>query len=148
MTSTRNPGPLDRALALSVAEVALGAAESAERRITVAIVDERGHDLLVLRGDGAGWFTAGIARAKAATAAAMGVPSASLASWREDYPELIGLVGGQMAQELTTLPGGLPLQRGGRVLGAIGVSGASPAEDVAFAEAGAAAWAEAVLAAG
>lgn len=93
----------------------------------------------MLRGDGAPWFTAGVARAKAATAALMGAASGDLAGLRAAHPELLDLIGAQTPQPMTTLAGGVPVRLGGDVVGAIGVSGADPDEDVAFARAGIAA---------
>ncbi|MDN4174062.1 heme-binding protein [Nocardioides sp. SOB77] len=130
---------LDRAAAEAVAAAALDAARAAGVRVSVAVVDERGADVVVLRDDGAAWFTPGVARAKAATAAAMGAPTAALRELRTAYPELADLVDDQLPQRFTTLPGGVPLALGGRSVGAVGVSGAHPDQDVACAEAAAAA---------
>ncbi|MGW0040267.1 heme-binding protein [Rhodococcus sp. NPDC003348] len=130
---------LDSTRARAAAEAALAAAQQDGKRISVAVVDHRGHDVLVVRGDGAPWFTAGVARAKAATAALMGAASGDLAGLRAAHPELIDLIGGQTAQPMTTLAGGVPVRLAGVVVGGIGVSGADPDEDVAFARAGLAA---------
>ena len=134
-------GTLGPATAQEVAAAVLAAAPGASRQVSVAVVDERGHDLVVLRGDGAAWFTPGVARAKAASAALMRSPTAALADLRTAHPELADLIDGQLAQPLTTLPGGVPLVLAGRHVGGLGVSGAHPDEDVAFAERGAAALA-------
>jgi glc operon protein GlcG len=134
----RSGGTLDLGAANAVAAAVLAAA-AAGRQVSVAVVDDRGHDLVVLRGDGAAWFTPGIARAKAASAAAMRSPTAALADLRATYPELVDLVDGQLARPLTTLPGGVPLLLDGRHVGGLGVSGAHPDEDVGYAEQGAAA---------
>ncbi|MGW0173566.1 heme-binding protein [Rhodococcus sp. NPDC003322] len=130
---------LDSTRARAAAEAALAAAQQDGKRISVAVVDHRGHDVLVVRGDGAPWFTAGVARAKAATAALMGAASGDLAGLRAAHPELIDLIGAQTAQPMTTLAGGVPVRLAGVVVGGIGVSGADPDEDVAFARAGLAA---------
>nr|WP_255670399.1 heme-binding protein [Aeromicrobium wangtongii] len=130
---------MDRDAATAVADTALAEAASRGLRVSVAVVDERGHDLVVVRGDGAAWFTPGVARAKAATAAAMGRPTSDLADLREAHPELLDLLAGQVAHPLTTLPGGLPLMADGRCVGAVGVSGAHPDDDVACAATAAAA---------
>lgn len=125
--------PLDRATATRIAEAALAAAAARGLRVAVAVVDERGHDLVVVRGDGAAWFTPAVARTKAATAVAMRSATGELAGLREAYPELFDLVSTQVAHPLTSLPGGLPLMADGRCLGAVGVSGAHPDDDVACA---------------
>lgn len=130
---------LDAARARAAAEAALAAAHQDGKRISVAVVDQRGHDVLVVRGDGAPWFTAGVARAKAATSALMGAQSGDLAGVQAAHPQLIDLIDAQTVQPLTTLPGGVPVRLAGTVVGAIGVSGADPDEDVAFARIGLAA---------
>ena len=135
-------GTLGLAAAQDVAAASLAAAAAAGRQVSVAVVDERGHDLVLLRGDGAAWFTPGVARAKAASAAVMRSPTAALGDLRSAYPELADLIDGQLAHPLTTLPGGVPLLLAGRHVGGLGVSGAHPDEDVAFAERGAAALAD------
>lgn len=130
---------MDLTRARAATEAALEAAASDGKRISIAVVDQRGHDVLVVRGDGAPWFTTGVARAKAATAALMGAASGDLAGLRAAHPELLDLIGEQTTVPVTTLPGGVPVRLGADVIGAIGVSGADPDEDVAFARAGVAA---------
>lgn len=118
------------------AEAAIRAARQDGRNVSVAIVDNNGHDVLVVR-DGAAWFTPGIARAKAATAALMAMPTAAYAELSERIPELAKAIDAQSEQSFTSLPGGLPLIDKGVVIGGIGVSGATPDQDVTYAEAGA-----------
>jgi uncharacterized protein GlcG (DUF336 family) len=103
-------------------------------RVSVAVVDERGFDLVVVRGDGATWFTPDVARTKARTAAAFGRPTESLGSLKEGYPDLHDLVAEGLPFRPTALPGGLPIKRGTRVVGGLGVSGARPDEDVELAQ--------------
>ncbi|EME14770.1 hypothetical protein G419_25127 [Rhodococcus triatomae BKS 15-14] len=132
---------IDLTRARAAAEAALDAAERNGKRISVTVVDHRGHDVFAVRGDGAPWFTVGVARAKAATAALMGAASGDLAGLRAAHPDLLDLIGAQTTQPMTTLAGGVPVRLDGRVVGAIGVSGADPDEDVSFARAGIAALA-------
>lgn len=120
-------------------DAALEAARQGGNRVSVAIVDARGHDLLVVRDDGAAWFTAGVARAKAATSALVGIPTTAYSGLADAHPALAELIDGQAAQSLTTLPGGLPVIVDGEVVGGIGVSGAQPEQDVEYAQAGLAA---------
>lgn len=128
-------------LGLKTARTIVAAAQAAAgadgKSISVAVVDDHGRDVLVERMDGASWFTAGVARAKAATAAAMRRPTADLGSLREAYPELVQLIAGQLAQPFTSLPGGVPLLVDGTLVGAVAVSGATPEGDVAYASIGA-----------
>ncbi|WP_091321381.1 heme-binding protein [Geodermatophilus ruber] len=115
--------------------VALAHAAATGLRVSVAVVDAGGWDVAVGRGDGAPGFTAGIARAKAGTAAAFRRPSGELAALREVRPEVLELAGEQLAFRPTTLSGGVPVVRDGAVVGAVGVAGATPEQDVECAEA-------------
>ncbi|WP_137726422.1 GlcG/HbpS family heme-binding protein [Prescottella subtropica] len=126
---------LDLAAARLAVEAALEAARRDGSRVSVAVVDARGHDLLVVRDDGAAWFTAGVARSKAATSALMGIPTTAYAGLADAYPALADLIDDQTRPTMTTLPGGLPVMVGGEVVGAIGVSGAQPEQDVEYAKA-------------
>lgn len=56
--------PLGLATSRRIAEAVLDAARRDGQSVSVAVVDNQGHDLVVLRDDSA-WFTAGVARAKA-----------------------------------------------------------------------------------
>lgn len=123
---------------MATAETALRAAmeyaAGAGLRVSVAVVDHRGVDVALRRADGATWFTPEVARAKARTAATFGRSSASVGQMKEDHPELYGLVVSTLAWTATTLPGGLPLVNDGQTLGAVGVSGAHPDDDVRAAQ--------------
>lgn len=81
--------------------------------------------------------TLGLGAAKAVPAAAMPSPTAVLGDLRAAYAELADLIHGQLAQPLTTLPGGVPPLLDGRHVGGLGVSGAHQDEDVSYAEKGA-----------
>lgn len=130
---------LTNAQAVAVLRVAVTYAENAGMRVSVVVVDERGFDVVLERSDGAAWFTPGLARAKARTAAAFGVRSESLAPIREERPEVWALIAQEVAFTPTALAGGVPLVSGGRILGAIGVSGDKGPQDALAADAGAAA---------
>jgi len=125
--------------ARELAAAAHAAAAEAGKSISVAVVDAAGRDVLVERSAGASWFTADVARSKAATAAALGRPSVALTGLREAYPELVTLIDGQLPRPLTSLPGGVPVLVDGVLVGAVAVSGATPEQDVVCAEAAAAA---------
>ncbi|MGW0022632.1 GlcG/HbpS family heme-binding protein [Rhodococcus sp. NPDC003382] len=125
---------------LATVEPAVRAAlEAAERDgvgVCVAIVDDRGHEVMLVR-DRAIWFTAGAARAKAATSALLGMTTSSFAELAGEYPDLTPLIQGQVKESITTLPGGVPLTVSGEVVGGIGVSGATPDQDAEYANVGA-----------
>lgn len=126
---------LTRARAEALAHSVLESASLRGLRVSVAVVDPRGFDLIVVRGDGATWFTPEVARTKARTAASFGRPSASLVQMREAYSDLFDLVSATLPFSATTLPGGLPIEVDGQLIGGLGVSGAQPAEDVDLAQA-------------
>ena len=120
--------------ALKVAEATLAHARHLGIKVSVCVVDSRGYELITLRADGANWFTAEVARSKARTSAVMRRDSGALDGLKGSYPELFRLIGGQLPFEPTTLPGGVVHE--GETTWAVGVSGATPEQDVACARAG------------
>ncbi|HEY5880554.1 MAG TPA: heme-binding protein [Nakamurella sp.] len=130
---------LTNARAVAVLRAAMTYAENAGMRVSIVVVDERGFDVVLERSDGAAWFTPALARAKARTAAAFGARSESMAPIREQRPEVWALIAQEVAFTPTALAGGVPIVSGGRILGAIGVSGDKGHQDALAADAGAAA---------
>lgn len=100
------------------------------RPICVAVCDSRGLLLAFARMDGAPARSVRISQGKAYTSARMGVTTAALlARLHREQIE----VGYFCDPELTALPGGSPLKdAAGQLLGAVGVSGLSSAEDQAI----------------
>jgi uncharacterized protein GlcG (DUF336 family) len=92
---------------------------------SIAIVDSGGALILFSREDGAAAVTAEVAVLKARTSARAGMASHDLAAMSQDQPtrDLFILL------QLTDDPGGVPLLRSGRVVGAVGVSGGSADQD-------------------
>jgi glc operon protein GlcG len=135
------------AQAQAMAQAALEHAAAQSLRISLSIVNASGHEVLSLRSDGASWFTVEVARSKARTAAAMRRETEKLGALKENYPELLALIDGQLPFTPTTMAGGIPLwEHGtadaggglrGSLRGGIGVSGASPEQDAACARAAA-----------
>lgn len=106
--------------------------------VAIAVVDDAGHLVACERMDGALWVTPEIARAKANAAAAF---RASTLDLEERFTRRL-----LFADNVATLGdyrfvfgrGGMPLVDGGRIVGAVGVSGAVPADnDQAIADAAA-----------
>ncbi|MCD4534319.1 heme-binding protein [Nocardioides sp. cx-169] len=111
------------------------AATESSLRVSIVVVDARGIEVASARMDEATWFTLGIARSKARSAVAFGRPSADLGAMREAHPDVWRLADDQLPFEATTLPGGILVHDAeGAVVGAIGVSGAAPEEDVRVAQ--------------
>ena len=111
-------------------------ASSLDIRITVAVVDEGGLLIALGRMDGALPLSPQIAEAKAVGAAMLYRDGASLAELAKDRPGFFSV-----ADRLTRLPivpglGSMLVRRDGRVLGAVGVSGGRPEQDLECAEAG------------
>lgn len=110
-------------------------------RVTIAVLDPRGDLVALQRMDGALWRSVPISQGKAAASAAWDMPSGDLAE-RWDQPVVRALA---MMEQGRLIPwqGALPVRRpDGAMIGAIGVSGARPAEDEAVAAAGLAAMSE------
>jgi uncharacterized protein GlcG (DUF336 family) len=126
---------LERADVLLVAEAAEAEAQRNGWAVTIAIVDHGGHLLALNRLDGAAPATAHIAPAKANTAALVRRES-------KDFEDQIngGRVAFLSAPTLQgVLEGGVPIMKDDHCLGAVGVSGVLPAQDVQIARAGIAA---------
>jgi uncharacterized protein GlcG (DUF336 family) len=126
------------AAARRVLDAALTHAESISRALCITVCDVFGDPVLSARMDGAPRLTAQIAADKAWTVAGFGgVPTHDWWSMIEHDPALVH--GITKTPRLVVFGGGVALRAGGRVVGAIGVSGGSSDDDRAVAEAGAAA---------
>jgi len=132
---TRQSIDIDTAEAVIVAASAHAARMGVPQNI--AIVDEAGHLVAFRRMDGAKFFSIEIAITKAFTAA--GARRATKEIGPATQPGAPGF-GAQALLDgrFTTLPGGIPLVVGGAVVGAVGVSSGTTAEDQEVAEAAAA----------
>ncbi|OZI79512.1 MULTISPECIES: heme-binding protein [Bordetella] len=128
-------------LALTAEDVkkALAAAEAHAVKngwaVTIAIVDDGGHTLGMLRLDGAAPISSRIAPAKAQTAA-LGCRESRA------YEEIINngryaFLSAPLLEGM--LEGGVPIVADGQVVGAVGVSGVKSSEDAEIARAGIAA---------
>jgi glc operon protein GlcG len=118
------------------AMVAAAEAEALKQNwaLTIAVADDGGHLLHLHRMDGAAPVSAHIAPGKARSAALGRRES-------KGYEDMIN--GGRTAFLSVPLDGmlegGLPIMKDGQCIGAIGISGAKPAEDTQVAKAGLAA---------
>lgn len=118
----------------SVLDAAKAEAERNQWKVAIAVVDDGGHPLALLRLDECAPIGAYIATEKARTAALGRRESAG-------YEDMVN--GGRnaflSAPLLTSLAGGVPIVVNGQVVGAVGVSGVKPDQDAQVAKAGAAA---------
>ena len=122
-----------------VARVLTAAQAEAKKQnwpVAIAVVDDGGHLLGMLRLDGCAPIGAEISIGKARTAALARRESKA-------YEDMVngGRTAFTTAPIVTALEGGIPLVTDGHVVGAIGVSGMKPAEDAQIARAGVAALA-------
>ena len=108
--------------------------------VAIAVVDEGGHLVACHRMNGALWITPEIARAKANAAAAFRTTTLDMEErFSKGSRQLFaGNVASLGDYQLVFGRGGVPVVENGQVVGAVGVSGAVPADnDHAIAEAAA-----------
>lgn len=118
--------------ALHIARVAIKTCRGKGVSVAVTVLDRGGNPQVVLRDTYASVLTLKISREKAYAALSFRAPTSALSA-RARTP--LGQVPG-----ILMLPGAIPIQAGGELLGAVGVSGApSGTIDVACAKAGVAA---------
>ena len=128
--------------ALSAAKAAMEFCRKQGYQVGVAVVDSAGLAQVVLRDRFAGPHTLDVASNKAWTAASFRTPTAALAAETQAGKPLSGL---RNLPRFLAVGGGLVIESGGAVLGAIGVSGAPGGEaDEACARAGIKAIADAI----
>ena len=130
-------------LTLAAARRAIDAVERAAREMrvamSVAVVDSGDQLVAFARMDGADLVSVGLARDKAFSALVNRMPTRDLAPLVQPGAEFYGydsLAGGRMV----VFAGGMPLERSGVLVGAIGVSGGSSEEDQRAADAAVAAF--------
>lgn len=104
--------------------------------ITVAVVDEGGHLIALSRMDGATPLSPQIAEAKAVGAAVFHRDGGSMAQLAQDRPDFFKAVDRLVRTPLIPGQGSVLIKRDGRIVGAVGVSGARPEQDLECAEAG------------
>ncbi len=109
-------------------------------RVSVAVVDAGAHLIALGRMDGAIPISPQIAEAKAVSAAMFQRDGGSLLQTATERPAFFTAVSGLARTRLVPGQGSVLLERDGAVVGAIGVSGAKPEQDLECAEAGAAAF--------
>lgn len=135
--SAQGPLPTKRVLTLEAATRVADAAEAEARRnnwaVSIAVLDDSGQLLLFRRMDGAKLVATDIAIRKARTAVYFQGPTKDLEA---------EVAGGRTAllpiDGFMPLEGGVPILAAGQLVGAIGVSGVTGAQDAQCALAGAA----------
>jgi uncharacterized protein GlcG (DUF336 family) len=124
-------------IAQRAALAALGKAGELGCRMSAAVVDEAGRTVVVLRGDGASFFSPESSRVKAVTAANFRRSTKALCETAEANSLFWAAAPAVMRGELLPSKGGVPISRDGRVIGAVGCGGGSADQDHECAQAGA-----------
>ena len=121
---------ITRAAALDLIRAARAAAERLGVGMAIAVTDTGGHLRAFERADDAPFLVAEVAINKAWTAASFGRPTHV---WNEivQSPEVAPL---NQHPRMTALGGGYPIVEGGQVIGGLGISGGSSAQDQQAAE--------------
>jgi uncharacterized protein GlcG (DUF336 family) len=107
--------------------------------MNIAIADEGGNLVAHVRMDGAWLGSIDISIKKAYTSRAFDISTRDLAKYTQSGKQFFGIHASNDGK-IMIFAGGIPLKRNGKVVGAIGVSGGSGAQDHAVAEAGAKAF--------
>ena len=126
-------------LAEKIGKTALAKAEELGRPMSVSVVDESGRLVYYSRQNGAGFFTFDTSRAKAMAAASFKRSTMDITENKDQNPLLWYSLPSVVPAQALPSPGGVPIYRDGRVIGALGMGGGSPDEDQECALAGAAA---------
>jgi uncharacterized protein GlcG (DUF336 family) len=130
-------------LGLEDARRIIAAAEKKAKEIgqpmNIAVADEGGNLVAHVRMDGAWIGSVDISIKKAYTARAFDITTKDLAVEAQPGRQFFGIHASNNGRVMI-FAGGIPLRRGGKVVGAIGVSGGSGEQDHAVAAAGAEAF--------
>jgi uncharacterized protein GlcG (DUF336 family) len=110
-------------------------AEEIGQPMNIAVVDEGGNLVAHVRMDNAWIGSVDIAINKAWTSRAFDIPTKALAELSQSGDQFFGIHVSNHGRVMI-FAGGIPLKRGGIVVGAIGVSGGMGKQDQAVAEAG------------
>src|SRR5262247_2380646 len=120
---------LSRELARTCIERGIKRAQELGFTVAIAVVEEAGHLVACERMDGALWVTPEIARAKANAAAGFRATTLDLEerfSKRMLFADNVASLGDY---RFVFGKGGVPVVEDGRIVGAVGVSGAVPADN-------------------
>lgn len=112
--------------AMAYIDAAIDKAKELEIQVSLAVVDQFGQVVQVDRMDGASGLSPDMAEAKAATAANFKRPTSQLAAMD---PEVLKSIKEVAPINIMAISGGVPIYKDGELVGGIGVSGASGAQD-------------------
>ena len=138
-TTTTSQGTVSLEDARRVIEAGEEAANEIGQPQNIAVVDAGGNLVSHVRMDGAWIGSVDIAINKAFTARAFDLPTADLADKSQPGGPFYGIQESNKGRVMV-FAGGIPLERDGEVVGAVGVSGGDGEQDTTVAEAAAAAF--------
>ena len=125
-------------MAERAAKAALAKAKALGTVMTASVVDEAGRTVLVMRGDGAGFFSTRTSHAKAVAAANFRRPTIELGEMAQKGSAFWAAVPSVLPEILPSI-GAVPIKKDGKCIGAIGCGGGTGEQDHECAAAGAAA---------
>lgn len=103
--------------------------------MAIAIVDAAGNQVALYRMDGCRFMAASVATGKAYAAAAFRRPSGTLHEIAVNNPGFLNGVIALSHGKMVPAKGGVPVERNGETIGAVGVSGGSGEQDEGIASA-------------
>jgi glc operon protein GlcG len=129
---------LEFAIAAKAVDAAEKAANAASARVAIAVVDANGDLVYFRRMDGIAGIPVTASQAKARAAILFGVPTKQLQDAVAAGTPVSATVNPAAATgaPIMAVQGGLPIVRGGKTVGAIGVGGSTSQNDEVFAQAG------------
>ncbi|WP_320007222.1 heme-binding protein [Maridesulfovibrio sp.] len=131
--------PVTTEIALRMISAAQEKAEEIGVPMVIAVVDQGGNLLAHVRMDDALLVSIDLSINKAYTAVAAKMSTETLCSVSQPGGELYGIHTADNGR-IVIFGGGLPIEKDGKIIGGIGVSGGSVPQDTACAEAGLAAF--------
>ncbi|MEV5280817.1 heme-binding protein [Streptomyces sp. NPDC051994] len=132
MSTTLAVSPLTVEDAEALIDAARTAAEDAGVTVAVTVLDAGGHLLAFRRDDRAVLIAGETSTRKAYTALQLNAPTADLVDAVQPGG-LFHTLPTALDRPLLFIAGGVPVHRGGRLIGAIGVGGGAPDQDHGFA---------------
>ena len=124
------PISLDRAK--QVVEAAMAEAKRRNWKMAIAVVDPAGDLVYLVKMDGSAYSSTKIAEHKARSATLFRRPTKAFFDAMESGHPYVATLDGMIGAD-----GGLPINEGGKIIGAVGTSGGTGAQDASVSKAGA-----------
>ncbi len=124
--------PISLERAKQVVEAAMAEAKRRNWKMAIAVVDPAGDLVHLVKMDGSAYSSTKIAEHKARTAAIFRRPTKTFFDAMESGHPYVATLDGMIGAD-----GGLPINEGGKIIGGIGTSGGTGAQDATVSKAGA-----------